>query len=475
MIFYSILIINTITVFYYYFILLYFVVFCIYLGEILGDKIFLLSLSLIIPIYFNMAIPKYNIKRDITKPSSSGVCSVRLRVSSQSKRVDLHTGITLLPKQWSRDRVKQGCVVNGLEYNVLNDILRKQEEFIANYFNNCALRGDVVNLLDLKKQFNYVFKSNETTQGNEFFYVIEQYISNQSQTRVWRDSYKEEWMRLVKSIRKYNKTTNWSSFTETYMNGYLNHLALTLHNDKIKKYLRKLSEFLKWAKLKRFPVNDDFFVYNPKLNTSKKEVRYLTPDEILELIKLDLSDNPILEQYRDYFIFQCFIGFRFSDLKRLKKNNITQEDDNYYLEVLTKKDTDRIRYKLPNIAVGIYLRYAVNDYDGGVMFPLPSNQKFNDYLKELGSLIDMKGEYVDYKYKLGEIIEERSPRKDIQSHDARRSFIVMAINLGVDAQTVALLTSHSDLRVMQPYIALHNKTKDKVIDAINTAFEERFI
>ena len=419
-----------------------------------------------------MAIPKYNIKRDTTKTSSSGVCSVRLRVSSQSKRVDLHTGITLHPKQWSRDRVKQGCVVNGLEYNVLNDLLRKQEEFIANYFNNCALRGDVVNLGDLKQQFNYIFKSNETTRGNEFFYIIEQYITNQSQTRAWKDNYKDEWERLIQSIKRYNKTTNWSSFSETYMNGYLNHLSETLHNDKIKKYLRKLREFLKWAKLKRYPVNDDFFVYNPKLEPSKKEVRYLTPDEIVDLIKLDLSDDPILEQHRDYFIFQCFIGFRFSDLKKLNKNNIIKEGDNYYLEVLTKKDTDRIRYKLPNIAVDIYLRYAVNDYKNGVMFPLPTNQTFNGHLKKLGKLIDMKGEYVDYKCKLGEIIEKRSPRQDIQSHDARRSFIVMAINLGVDPQTVALLTSHSDLRVMQPYIALHNKTKDKVIDAINAAFEK---
>ena len=141
------------------------------------------------------------------------------------------------------------------------------------------------------------------------------------------------------------------------------------------------------------------------------------------------------------------------------------------MEVLTKKDTDRIRYKLPNKAVEIYLRYSQNDYDNGALFPLPSNQTFNEHLKELGSLIDMKGEYVDYKSKLGKITEERSPRKDIQSHDARRSFIVMAINLGVSPEIVALLTSHSDLRVMQPYIALHSPTKDRVIDVINSALD----
>ena len=421
-----------------------------------------------------MTIPKYNIKRSLSgKPSTNGMYSVLLRVSCQGRRVEIYTGITVLPKQWKNDRVKQGSIINGLEYNVVNDLLRKQEDFIANYFNACAMRDDIINLNDLKKQFNYTYKSNANTQSNEFFYVLSQYIENQSVTRSWKAVYKQEWTRVMNSVRNYSVSANWGSFTETFMNGYLNFLSTTLLNDKIKKYLRKLSEFLKWAKHKRYPVNDDFFVYKPKLGTSKNEVRYLTPEEIVDIMKLELSHRPLLEQYRDFFMFQCFTGLRFSDLKKLHKNNIVKEEDNYYLEILTKKDTDRVRYKLPNKAVEVYLKYSVNDYDDGLAFPLPSNQRFNDHLKQLGELANIKGEYTDYKCKLGEITEERTPRKDIQSHDARRSFVVMAINLGVNPEIVAMLTSHSDLRVMQPYIALHSKTKDKVIDVINQAFENK--
>ncbi len=415
---------------------------------------------------------KYGITRCLSsKPSTNGKHSVLFRVSYQGKRVDIYTGLTLLPKQWKLEKVKTGCVVNGLEYNVLNDLLRKQEEFISTYFNNCALRGEEGNLNELKKQFNYTFKSNEASQSNEFFYVLQQYIDNQSQTRAWKDVYKQEWTRLLNSIRNYRTSTNWNSFTEVYLNGYLEFLATTLMNDKIKKYLRKLNEFLKWAKYKHYPVNDDFFVYKPKLEVSKNEVRFLTPEEIADIVNLDLSHRPILEQYRDFFIFQCFIGLRFSDLKKLKKSNIIKDGNNYYFEILTKKDTDRIRYKLPEKAVEVYLKYSVNDYDNGVLFPLPSNQRFNEHLKEIGELANIQGEYTDYKCKLGEIIEEKTLRRDIQSHDARRSFIVMAINFGVNSETVALLTSHSDLKVMQPYIALHSKTKDKVIDIINKGFE----
>ena len=421
---------------------------------------------------YNMVISKYSVKRSLSgKPSTNGMHSVLFRVTCQGKRVEIYTGVTLLPKQWKINKVKQGCIVNGLEFNVLNDLLRKQEDFIATYFNNCTLRGELVNLGELKKQFNYTFKTNEAAQSNEFFYVMQQYIDNQSQTRAWKDVYKQEWVRVLNSIRNYSTSTNWNSFSEVYMNGYLEFLSSTLLNDKIKKYLRKLGEFLRWAKYKKYPVNDDFFVYKPKLGASKNEVRYLTPEEVVDIINLDLSHRPILQQYRDFFIFQCFIGLRFSDLKKLRKDNITKEGDNYYFEILTKKDTDRIRYKLPDKALEVYLKYSVNEYENGVLFPLPTNQKFNEHLKEIGELANIQGEYTDYKCKLGEIIEEKTLRRDIQSHDARRSFIVMAINFGVKAETVALLTSHSDLRVMQPYIALHSKTKDAVIDTINKGFE----
>ena len=73
----------------------------------------------------------------------SGRCSVVIRVSSQGKRKDLYTGITVKPSQWngSKERVKQGCTVDGLKYNVLNDKLEKMEKFVDDYFNGSALRS----------------------------------------------------------------------------------------------------------------------------------------------------------------------------------------------------------------------------------------------------------------------------------------------------------------------------------------------
>lgn len=418
-----------------------------------------------------MAIPKYNIKRDLTPKSKYGAYSVRLRVSSQSRRTDLHTGITLAEGQWKDGRVKSNCIINGFEGNILNDLLREQEEFVSTYFNNCALRSEPINLEELKKQFNYTFKNTDQARSEEFFYVMNSYIENTAQTKSWNSRYKDEWVRVMEGLRTYKSSTNWSSLSEAYMNGYLQFLSKTMLNEKIKKNLEKLREFLNWAKLKKYPVNDDFFLYKPKLQSSNKQVRYLTIEEVSKLIELDLSSRVALEQTRDFFIFQCFTALRYSDLQKLKKTNIIKKDECYYLDTLTKKDKDRINFRLAKPAVSIYLKYVDNDYDNGVLFPVLSNQKYNEHLKELGAAAEIEGVYVDYQCRLSKTTEVHSLRKDIQSHDARRTFVVTALNEGEELPTIALLTSHSDLKAMMPYILLHHKGKSKVIDAIDAAFD----
>jgi site-specific recombinase XerD len=396
---------------------------------------------------------------------------VRLRVSAQSHRVDLHTGITLTPKQWGKDRVKQGCVVDGMDYNILNDSIRAQEDYIATYFRNCALRSELVDLENLKRQFNYAFKASPQMVSDDFFYVMQSYIDNTAQTKSWSARYKDEWERVMSGLHRFQPSTSWGSFTESYMNDYLKFLAKTMLNEKIDKNLEKVREFLKWAKLKKYPVNDDFFLYKPKLPSSHKEVRYLTTTEVSHLLELDLNNRIALEQTRDFFVFQCFTGLRYSDLQKLKRTNIIQEGEEYCLDILTKKDKDRIHYKLPKNAVSIYLKYAEFEYDDNALFPVLSNQKYNEHLKELGEIAGIEGEYVDYQCRLSEVEEVYSLRRDMQSHDARRTFVVMALNMGIDLNTIALLTSHSDLKAMRPYVQLNDKGKDKVIDAINAAFE----
>ena len=173
-----------------------------------------------------------------------------------------------------------------------------------------------------------------------------------------------------------------------------------------------------------------------------------------------------------FFVFQCFTALRYSDINRLKHDNIREiGDGKYEIDILTKKDKDRIPFPLAKTATRIYKKYKDNLYYNGVVFPIISNQKYNDHLKKLGKLAELKGEWIDYQYKLDKVEEVKTPKTELTSHTARRTFVVTALNEGVELDLIAQITSHSDFDNMRPYIASTRKGKQKVIDALDSATE----
>ena len=122
---------------------------------------------------------------------------------------------------------------------------------------------------------------------------------------------------------------------------------------------------------------------------------------------------------------------RYSDIKQLRHDNIYPKGDDYYIEILTEKDEDRIGFKLASRALDVYNKYKDMVLEDGRVFPVLSNQKYIDYLKELGKQAKLEGEWVDYEFRLSEKIEVRTPKHKLSTHTARRTFVVMAYNEGI--------------------------------------------
>ncbi len=405
----------------------------------------------------------------------NGTRCVRIRVTYGGGRTDLHTKLAATEKQWDskKQRFKQGCTVDGVQYNVLNSTIDTYIGFIDNYFNKASLREALPTLQELKQQFNYAFKQSGKSQTDEFFYVFDKYIETRSETRRWSDEYKEMFTRVRHSLKAFMEDIRFTDFGTETMNKYLQHLSQTMYNDKIIKVLSMLKEFLKYANQKNYPVNKEFFEYEPRLKSGEKAVRYLTTEELKTIINLELEHGSSMDMTRDFFVFQCFTALRYSDLKRLKHDNIRDVGNGKYeIDILTKKDKDRIPFPLSKVATRIYTKYKDNLYDNGVVFPVISNQKYNEHLKELGKQAELKGEWIDYQYKLDKVKEVKTPKSDLTSHTARRTFVVTALNEGIELDLIAQITSHSDVEVMRPYIASTRKGKQKVVDALDNATED---
>lgn len=406
-----------------------------------------------------------------------GSRSVMLRVSCQGKRTDLYTGVNVQEKQWSEKtrRVKHGCNVHGTPYNVLNDTIDKQITFIDDYFTKKAMLDALPSLDELKKSFNIAFKGKEEEIiTSDFFLLFNTFISKRKETRNWDKSMVDTFERLGKILKEYDPDLSLTNLSEDKMNGIVKKLSESMYNDSIIKRLFYLKQFVKWAQGQGYPVHKDYYNYEVKLPRAKKDVRFIYPDELDRIMKLDLEAGSTIEQVRDCFVFACHTALRISDLEQLTHENIRprKEGDGYEIRKLTEKDDDVVFYKLSKVATDIYLKYKDKKYKKGRLLPVIKGQHYNEYLKEIGEMAKLEGKWVDYEYKLKEKFTIPIPRTELSSHVARRTFIVTAYNEGVPLDLIALVTSHNDVKAMKPYLKATSAGADKVIAAIDKATSE---
>lgn len=420
-----------------------------------------------------MLFTKYNINVGLYPKKKDGNYFVRIRVTCKSKRKDLYAGIRLAKSQWDKKhhQVAQGYIINNIPYNILNDTLDVYKAFIKEFFNSCAMRDIEPSLSELNERFTKQFKMSHEAQSDEFFFLFDKYIEEKSRERSWGKDMEGVYKRLKDIIYNFRPTMKFSDLSSSTMGKLMEEMSKTMYNDALIKRLTYLKGFLKWAEARKYGVHPESLIYKPKLPTAKKEVRYLEIEELTQIYEMDLPLDSALDRVRDMFVFQCYTALRFSDLKQLKHENIKYDigSNVYFIDILTEKDDDRINFPLSNRAVAIYNKYKDRKYQNGLLFPVISNQKYNEHLKELGKLAKLEGEWIDYEYRLSERIVVKTPKEDLSTHTARRTFIVTAINENVDPTLISLITSHSDLKSMKPYITKNAKGAARVIDALNEA------
>ena len=399
--------------------------------------------------------------------------SIRIRVSYNGKRIDLHTRIRVEPKYWNSktQRVKRGYTCCEESDITINAALNTYIKICESIFHGCERNFREPVLTDLRDKFYYLYKKTGKLKMSEFFYLFEEFIKIRSGEKGWGQDMVDVYQRLLEKIRKFRPDIKFTDWNVQTLETFKESLAQSMYNDAIKKNLSYLKSFIKWAKSKHYAVNEDFATYNPKLLTAQKQVRYLELDELEKIYNLNLADNEALDCTRDFFLFQCYTGLRYSDLKQLKRSNIYRDrHGKYFIRLLTEKDNDVINFQLAKRAVEIYKKYVVLGLPEGLLLPVLSNQKYNEHLKDLGKIAGLTGEWVDYEYRLQEKIEVRVPKCDLSSHTARRTFIVTALNEGVSTDLIMLITGHSDYNVMRPYIKANLKGTSSVIDALDKTY-----
>jgi integrase len=258
-------------------------------------------------------------------------------------------------------------------------------------------------------------------------------------------------------LQNFKADLAFSDLNEAGLSDYVGYLRDTrqMRNTTVGKQMGFLKWFLRWATANGACRTLDYTTFRPKLKTTEKKIIFLDWNELMTVYDHNF-DNKTLERVRDVFCFCCFTSLRYSDVANLRRTDIF---DNH-IALTTVKTADAIRIELNRYSRAILDKYADTEFPDNLALPIMSNQKMNDYLKEVGKACGIDTPITITYYKGNERIDEVFPKWQLLgTHAGRRTFICNALSLGISPQVVMKWTGHSDYKAMKPYIDIADSAK----------------
>ncbi|MDR0420436.1 MAG: tyrosine-type recombinase/integrase [Prevotellaceae bacterium] len=371
----------------------------------------------------------FYVKRD--KVRADGTLPVMCRITIDGQPTRFNTKVNVNPNIWdskaataigkSNEAVEVNALLNGIKtsiHNVYHDLLTRENNVNAERVKNIFLGIEVKHqtVLELFQRHNDdiaklvgISKSKETLQ-----------------------KYEVARTRMASFIKEYYNVSDISlkEVNHMFLHNFEIYLMTTCKckENTTAKFLQRFRTIIIMAKNNGWIHIDPFANY--KIKFKKTDRGYLTQQEIDIIIQRKFATER-LERVRDIFIFSCFTGLAYIDVKNLRQSNIrTSFDDGLW--VMGKREKTGVNYNVPLLDVP---KQIIEKYSGTLpdnkVLPVMSNQKMNEYLKEIGSLCGID--------------------KDLTCHLARHTFATLTLTKGVSIESVSKMLGHTNIKTTQIY------------------------
>lgn len=225
------------------------------------------------------------------------------------------------------------------------------------------------------------------------------------------------------------------------------------HNSALK-YVNNFKKIIRIALANQWMDRDPFYNFKVKFDAVERE--YLNEEEVQKLIDKELYLDR-LKIVRDMFVFSCYTGLAYSDVKKLSSADITKGiDGSKWIRIKRTKTKSLSSIPLLPLAEEILDRYKDHPEvkDGKYVLPVLSNQKSNAFLKEIAALCRIT--------------------KPLTTHLARHTFATtITLTNGVPIESVSKMLGHKDLRTTQHYAKIVDRKISDDMAALKIKLEEK--
>lgn len=223
-------------------------------------------------------------------------------------------------------------------------------------------------------------------------------------------------------------------------------------NNTALKYISNFKKIVLRAIAKEIIHKDPFKLFKGKKTKIKK---YPLTKAELTMLENRVFESERLATVRDIFVFQCYTGLAYIDVYQLKKDSIKQGIDGK-LWIISNRQKTKSNTDIPLLpkALEIMERYKTHPMciERGSVLPVRSNQKMNEYLKEIADLSNIQSK--------------------LNTHKARRTFAsTITLNNGVPIHVVKELLGHHSVKQTEEYAI----TEQESISREMTELKEKLI
>ena len=388
-----------------------------------------------------------------SKADSSGNANIYLRITVNGKRAELSIRRKVHIDNWNAENSQsRGNSAVSLEINRLMANIKSQIYLIEQKLLN---NGKSVTAITLRNAFL------GKDENNRMVLDIFKEHNDKVDKLVGKDfaaGTAERYKTAKKHINDYIlkeykvKDIPIKDVDHKFITGFEYYLKTTrkcAHNSAIK-YITNFKKIIRIAYANDWISKDPFLHWKAKLKIVDRE--FLTENELQKLVEKEFGIVR-LNQVKDIFVFCCFTGLAYADVKKLTKNDIVIGiDGQKWIKTKRAKTDTRSNIPILSIPQAIIDKYKTHQesFDTELLLPVLSNQKMNAYLKEIADLCGIN--------------------KNLTFHLARHTFATtVTLTNGVSIESVSKMLGHKSLKTTQHYAKIIDK---KVSEDMNQLREK---
>ena len=380
-----------------------------------------------------------------------GSVTIEVKITINGKRSFFSTGKNITAENW--DKVKQIAKGKSEESQNINNFLKAIKNRLYEKEIELIERGYIVTAELLKDSyFNKVESLKEKTLLEVFIEHNEDQAKNVgngvAKATHWISVYT---FRLVKEymLQKYERNDIYlRELNQNFIQSFHTFLKIDkgMKQNSATKYLKQLKKIINIAVANSYMTFNPFATY--KIEREPVEIDFLDEEELRKIINFD-TPIPRLEKAKDMFLFGCFTGLSYIDIKTLAPEHF-EKDSAGRIWIKKRREKTGILARIPLLPIA---KLILDKYKGNErLLPIQDPADINKYLKDIAILCNIN--------------------KRICFHTSRHTFastVTLANNISIEV--VSKMLGHTNTRMTSHYAKLIDESIGSQMDKLTDLYE----